>query len=414
VLRTKKTAKKTAVKSAAKSAAKPTALATQNKSNVPQKTGGKENIPFIIRNNPKSLKIWENANEEERTAGLILSEFQTKTTKTAVSSYFELADKWNDAFPKSSKKLYDRGMEAVKKGARLTEMSATTVYSILRTTRFYGRAGYEALARKAEINGVIIYWTHLRIIAERLHGDKEARTKVEQVLVHKQLTENQLNELIEAILPDAKQAKAMPDQSQKEQTPFQRFTSMVSTFKNVASQRDKFVQVLEDLNNQYDGNEEQGRVILEQTSALISFFEEIQDFFTDQIEYVQQIQAAVQTVVDGANGKQKTKKSAEAIKDQIAHEKAEEQQKKAKRNAAAVSMGDLAGDVEISDSSYDEEDEEVETDDEMEEADDSYDGADEEADDEYADGDEESDDDDVNVDDDDDSGDIFDELGNIV
>jgi hypothetical protein len=115
-------------------------------------------VPCFVRNNLKSLKMWEEASEDERNAGLLLCEFQNRSTKTEVLDRFDFADRWNVAFPKANKKLYDRGMEAIKIGAQLAGMSPSTVYSNLRTTGFYKRSGYEALYKKAEANGVEIPW----------------------------------------------------------------------------------------------------------------------------------------------------------------------------------------------------------------------------------------------------------------
>ena len=297
-------------------------------------------IPFIVRNNPKVLELWENATEEERTAGLLLCEFQAKSTKTTIVHYFDFADKWNEVFPRSNKKLFKRGEDAIRKAAQLIGISHTTVYTALQTTRFYGRSGYEALAKKAAVNGVMLHWTHLRTIVTRLSDNKEARTKVEQMLVQKQMTQKELDKLIDKYAPRPKKNEELsgPD---TEQTAVKNLTSMVSAFRNIAKSRAKFAQTLENVDNEFAGDAEEGRIILEQTSALISCLEEIDEFVKEHSRYIQQIHDAVLAIVIGEDKAKKTEESAAKIKKQIAHEKAEKRQKEQNRNAAMVARGDF-------------------------------------------------------------------------
>ena len=98
---------------------------------VPQRTTDvseqERDFPLIIASDSKARRIWEEANEDERSAGLLLCEFQNRSTKSEILDRFDFADRWNAAFPKANKKLYDRGMEAIKKGAMLADMSPSTV-----------------------------------------------------------------------------------------------------------------------------------------------------------------------------------------------------------------------------------------------------------------------------------------------
>ena len=299
-----------------------------------------EHIPFIIRNNPKALEVWENATEEERTAGLLLCEFQAKSSKSTIDHHFDFADRWNEVFPKSNKKLFKRGEAAVIKGAMLIGMSAQTIYKALRTTRFYGRNGYEALAKKAAENGVVLQWTHLRTIVHRLGDNKEARTKVEQMLVQKQMTQKELEKLIDKYAPKPKKNEALPAPDDEQKT-MRSLVSMVSAFRNIAKSRNKFAQTLENVDNEFSGDAEEGRIILEQTSALISSLEEIDGFVKEHSRYIQQIHDAVLAIVIGEDKAKKTEESAAKIKKQIAHEKAEKRQKEQNRNAAMVARGDF-------------------------------------------------------------------------
>jgi hypothetical protein len=379
--------KKTVVKAATKPA---TALVPRNMAPAAApKKGGKESIPLIIRNKPHLLKLWEHATEEEKLAGMILSEFQSKSNKSAIDTYFDLADKWNDTFPKTNKKLRDYGEKAVVKGAKIAGISSSTVWSILRTAGFYGRSGYEALNKKAQTNGVVLYWTHLRIIVERLHDDKAARTKVELALVQNQMTESQLDTLIEEVAPGAKQTRALPS-GNGSANPIQGFLSMNSALRTLAKQRAKFEGAIESLDAEFNGDGGQAKSVFEQTVAWIAVCHEILNFIDTQSERIQRLHDAAQTIVDKEAAQEQAKEKAEAIKYQMTHEKAEQQKKKAERAAAQVTRGDLASEVEI------DEDEEEEL---MEDAEEEFE--------------EEFDPDDINIDDEQVAGELWDEMGNI-
>jgi len=357
-----------------------TALVPQGTKAVSPK---EKEIPFFIRNNPKSLKMWEEASVDERNAGLLLCEFQNRSTKAEILDRFDFADRWNDAFPKANRKLYDRGMEAIKMGAALAGVSPSTVYSILRTTAFYKRSGYEALHKKAEANGVEIPWILLRLIVERLEKNTEARTKVEREIVRRRMTEAELNKLIDSVAPESARKKS-GTAAEKEMTAAQHFAAMVSAFKKLSHARAKFEQVMEDFNDNFDGTTEQAKIVLEQTSALIGSFEEIQDFMEAKVMFITQLRDAAQSLVDGEGRKKAVKSSAEKIRKQIAVEKTEHQKKESAKAAAAVARGDMesAAIADIEDESTDP------TDDELNDIDDE-----------------------IEIDDDD--RDIFDELGNM-
>ena len=358
-----------------------TALVSQRTTAVSLNDG---EIPFFIRNNPRSLKTWEEASEDERNAGLLLCEFQHRSTKTEITDRFDFADRWNAAFPRANKKLYERGMEAIKVGAKLAGMSPTTVYYFLRTTAFYKREGYELLNKKAEANGVEIRWVHLRIIVERLEKNTEARTKIERILVQQQLTEEELEKLIDTVAPESARKKSGAV-SEKEMTATQHFTAMVGAFKKLSHARAKFEQAMEDFNDNFDGSPEQAKIVLEQTSALIGTFEELHDFMAGKVMLITQLRDAAQALIDGEGRKKAVKSSAENIRKQIAAEKTEHQKKESAKAAAAVARGDIDN-VVIADL----DDEDIDpTDEELNEIDDE-----------------------IEVDDDDDR-DIFDELGNI-
>jgi hypothetical protein len=165
-------------------------------------------IPITIRNDEAKVKLWEKATDEERMASELLCDFQASTAKTGIGAYFDFADKWNTVFPTNSKKAYERGLSVVKKASRIAGVSASSIYSILKTTKFYGRNGYESLAKKAATNGVVIEWTQLRTLANRLADNKEARTEIEREIIQRKVTEAQLNALIDERAPETIHTRA--------------------------------------------------------------------------------------------------------------------------------------------------------------------------------------------------------------
>jgi hypothetical protein len=355
---------------------------------VPQRTTGiseqESDFPLIINSDPKTRKIWGAANDDERKAGLLLCEFQDRFTQSEVLARFDFADRWNTAFPKANKKLYERGMEAVKIGAELAGMGKSSVYSLLRTTGFYKRSGYDALNKKAVANGVEISWYALLLIVERLENHTEARTKVEREIVKRRMTIRELKQFIDTIAPETMR-KASETALEKELTVTQQFVSMVGSFKKLSHARGKFEQIMEDLNDSFDGTPEQAKMIIEQASALIGTFEEIQDFMDAKVMFVTQMRDAAQALIDGEGRKKAVKNSAEKIRKQITEEKTQHQKKESARAVATVARGDI-DDTVIAD--LDDESTNA-TDDELSEIDDE-----------------------IQVDDDD-NGDIFDEIGNI-
>jgi len=347
--------RKKAVKKVVKSVA--TDLVPAKNTTVPaKKSSGQESIPVPIRNNPLSLKIWENATEEEKLAGALLCEFQAKTNNVTITHYFDFADKWDEKFPKENKKRYEFGRQAIEKGSKMAGMSKESVWSILRTTKFYGRTGYESLNKKAQANGVTIYWSHLRLLSDKLSHDKAARTKIEQAMVQRQMTEKQLISLIEGVAPDAVPTKEIAG-SGSDRSPLQIFYSLNSTLGNLAKQRAKFERAISVVNDEFDGDVEEAQIIFEQTSAFIAHCQEVIDFIEEQNVLVHQMHEAASVIVEGEKVKTKQKDDAAAIKYQLAQEKAEQQKKRQDRTEAHAARGDIATNAKVNVEGEEEEEE---------------------------------------------------------
>jgi hypothetical protein len=355
--------------------------------------------PSIISSDDNIQKVWEEATEDERKAGLLLCEFQDRLTESDVLARFDFADRWNAVFPKGNKKLYERGQEAIKTGAKIAGMAESTVYITLRTTSFYQRNGYLALNKKAKENHGEIPWYHIRTIVDRLSDNKEARLIVEREIVSRRMSVRELEKLIDEVAPESKRKKQGATLA-KEMDVTQQLISMVGSFKKLSHARGRFEQVLEDLNENFEDSPEHAKTVLEQTSALICFFAEIRDFMDEEEKFVTQMRDAAQKRIDGKSGKKAVKNAAENIQKQIAVEKAERQKKESAKAAAMNARGD-ADNVEIADDAPEldygpELDDETTdpTDEQLSEIADEFD-------------------DDIQVDDDD-KKDIFDELGEIT
>ena len=352
-----KTSRKKVVK---KSAVKSTAVVPVTSGTDSRK---KEDIPAVICNSPAALKIWENATEEERSAGLLISSLNTRSAASLINTYLDFADKWNEVFPRSNKKLYDRGMEAVKKGAQLAGFRKSTVYDILQVHRFYGRNGCEALIKKAQASGGEVTWSHLRHLTRQLKDNKETRLKVEHVITHQRITNKQFTDLVEELMPSANKTRALPV-SAKEQTAIQKFIGMVSAFKGLTRRLEDFGQTILDVDAEFKGDVDQARIILEQSHMFIRCSEEVQEFLETQADYIQQMYDAASILVNG-DGTRLKSKAAIAIKEQMNRERMEKRKKEEVRREILAAQGDMASDEEEENDVYydsEEDDEDIKID----------------------------------------------------
>jgi len=312
---------------------------------VPQTTGVA--MPATVHNNPKLLKLWEKSGEEERKAGLLISEYHTKSAKNDNNERFTFAESWQGLFPKTSKKQYERGKEAVTIGATLAGVSASQVYSELKTAEFYGRHGYEALEKKAQSNGVILYWSHLKLIQEKLFNNKDARHQVERALVQRQMSLSQLKELIYKAAPEVKE-RQKSEAPKKEQTCVQQLTSAVSSIRGLTKNGLKLEEALDRVNNEdFHGDAEQGDALIAQLAEGIASTEELIDFFTEKIKYMQQLYDTIASMMSGQD--KAVKKAAGKVVKQLADEKAEKRKKDSVRAASMAVRGDDT-EVNIADS----------------------------------------------------------------
>jgi len=240
-------------------------------------------IPLKILNNPKAMKLWENATDEEKDAGIILSEFQFKAAKSGITDHYDLSDKWNSRFPKKEGKSYTKEKEIVKKGAKLAGISASTVYTLLKTTRFYTRKDYEMLNIQAQENGVILCWTHLRIIADRLNKKeyRKIKTEIEQAIIQEQLTGHQLHKAIDDAAPETKRTRATTPKAQS-------LIGIVQQFVALCNRQSEYARILASV----EDDEE-----MEQVEILLGCFGQLGEFITVQTERIEQMRSTVSPII---------------------------------------------------------------------------------------------------------------------
>jgi hypothetical protein len=253
--------------------------------NMPTKQ--QANLPYVILNNPNALMLWKNATKEVRTAGVLISEFRISLARSDIDAYFDFADKWNAAFPKLAKKYYAHGTETVDAGAKMAGVSSSTIYYALRTTAIYDRQSFAALETKAQANGVTLFWTHLRTLAERLEDNAAVRAEAEEQLVQQQLTNKQLNTLIDSLLKE---------EPKEEYTAFQEFDAVLSAFKGFVGNIDRFSAIFEAVDNEFNGSAEQGNAVLGQAFELLGYFDDLKEFISEKESYIQEICTAIQKI----------------------------------------------------------------------------------------------------------------------
>lgn len=194
--------------------------------------------PPAVTGDEKILKAWNAATDDERRLGAELYELEARLHVSGIESYFRFAKWWHDRYPKVNKKNYQKGLGAVKGGAILSPFSVPQVYVIIRTISVYTCESYQELKAQAQANGVVITWTHLRTIANKLGKSeyKRIRQAVENQLVKKKMTEKQLLKLIAEYAPETITDIERSDSPR----PGKVFKSFVSTLKRNVSQYQDF------------------------------------------------------------------------------------------------------------------------------------------------------------------------------
>jgi hypothetical protein len=124
-------------------------------------------------------------------------------------------------------------------------------------------------------------------MAERLEDKADIRAEVEEQLVQQQLTNKQLNALIDSLLTE---------EPKEEYTPFQEFGAVLNAFKGFVGNVDRFTAIFEAVDNEFDGSAEQGEAVLGQAFELLGYFGDLKAFLNEQESYLQDICNSIQKV----------------------------------------------------------------------------------------------------------------------
>jgi len=242
------------------------------------------------------MALWETSTKEARTAGILISELRTSSSATTIEAYFDFADRWNAAFPKSDKNLYEYGEKAIKIGSKLAGAAPSTTYSILRTTGFYSRKDYKSLETRAKKNGVVLYWTHLRLIVDGLSDNLEARTKTEDALVERQMTEGQLKAFIRELVPSTK--------TKEEPTLLQQIGFFIESYRQFTSAGEGLPELISAILLEYAGDIESGQALLNQMSELTVCMEELHESVETHAACVQQAHETILSKMTGTDAEE--------------------------------------------------------------------------------------------------------------
>ena len=162
-----------------------------------------ENIPAAILADEALLKAWDAASDDEKYLGIALRNLNAAVATSDIQRYFDFAKQVDERFPRAQNKKFARGEAALTTAVKLADMSISRGKQIFSVIKLYTYDTYKKLADKAKENGVLITWTHLRVISWRLNKPDFAvtRKEVERRIVAKYHTEDQLNALIDELAP---------------------------------------------------------------------------------------------------------------------------------------------------------------------------------------------------------------------
>jgi hypothetical protein len=227
-------------------------------------------------------------------------------------------------------------------------LKESTVYTALKTTKFYGRSGYEALAKKAAANGVVITWTQLRVISERLADNKEVRTEIERELVQRKMTEMQLKALIDEKAPETIKTRA---NQKSNQSALSLIDGLNIGLTKLLRSKDSVLRSLDDVESQYNGDISQSEEIVKVCGKTIVLLSDLTIAFGEYHDALDRLVNAANQIVNGQNKEKEKRELAEKahkIRQQLSAEKAKAAEKERIRQDRVQLMGEFADEVEQS------------------------------------------------------------------
>lgn len=308
-------------------------------------SSGPRQPPPAIANDPQSLELWRNGTEDERFLGEELCALNNRTHATGIECYFRFSDAWFRRFPLEDRNNYKRGEQAVRNGAAMSHTAPSQVYFILKTIKVYPREKYRELARKAAENGLVVTWTHLRTIAERLgkSGLRNIRAKVEKFLVTQKMTEKQLNGLIDDLAPEtvpkraAKDDQDLPAKSQ--------IKSIITSFKKHSSRYRHWLTAITRFEDEFRGDDpREVQAVLEQVRTALDEFQRMAEFIDEGRPLLETLEQQVSFLADhdDQSTRQTTERIARSVQERLAADKSAERQRQ--QSGRLKLAGDFADD----------------------------------------------------------------------
>ena len=313
---------------------------------LPKSTKHPDTPPPSIAADERQLAVWRDANEDERLIAVALCDLGCRIQADGIESYFRFGDFWNARYPKEDGKNYQRGMNAVAKGASMSPYGVSQVYTVLKTIQVYSRTCYEELREKAMLNGVILTWTNLRTIATRL-GKSELRVvrrAVEKQLVTKKMTTKQLNALIDELAPQTVRSRETSDEHSSAKT---RIASLITSFKRNANQYQEWLTAIAQYEDEFQGDDpKEVKKTLEQVRTTLEEFERMEKFLREGRPILETLREQVAFLADSDPDTvtKQTERIAGAVKKRIATDKRQEQVKRRRQSDQVQLSGEFADD----------------------------------------------------------------------
>ena len=313
----------------------------------PASVRGPVSPPSAVSVDGRRLKLWQNANEDERFLAEALCELQRYFHAVGIESYFRFADAWQCRYPKEDKKNHTRGLNSVKNGAAMSPYSASQVYTILKTIKVYPRDHYHKLAEQASASGLTIRWTHLRTIAARL-GKKEyerVRREVEKKLVSQQMTEAQLKKLIDELAPDSAIAR---EEKEENKAASARLSSFLSSFKRNSGHYKPWLDVITKFEDEFQVDDpKEVKKAVELVRSTLDEFDRMRAFLDESRPILETIhrQVAFLTDHDPEQERNKTERIARSITEKVQTEKRHAVEQRRQREGRRLKLaGEFADD----------------------------------------------------------------------
>ncbi len=271
----------------------------------------------MIAEDPRLLKLWREANEDERFLGEALCRLNARMQADGIESYFRFADRWYERYPKDDAKYYKRGRNSVVKGAEIGSCKKSIVYAILKTIKIYTRGHYAELAEQAAPKGIVVGWSQLRMIAERLGKNEHrvVRREVEGQLVSRKMTVRELKRLIDELAPET-----VTDPEAGAAAKPAELTTLIASFKRTANRFPAWKQAITLCENAIHGDDPgQTKKAGEQVEKALQEFDRMLSFIDENRPFLEMLRRRVAETPEPA--RPDTDRIAQAVRERVERER---------------------------------------------------------------------------------------------